>query len=61
MIRSDLTSLCDLTLTPVTRQLGAEGGKVSTGPNQHLVRYVLRAMPFIVFPLTMNFPAVSGS
>jgi len=51
-----LPLITSLTLA-ATIEVGAEGGKTGIGPNAHLVKYFLRAMPIIVFPLTFKFPA----
>ncbi|XP_059480019.1 mitochondrial inner membrane protein OXA1L [Neocloeon triangulifer] len=39
-----------------TIELGTDTAKLSS-QNMHLMKYVLRAMPVIIFPFTMNFPA----
>ena len=39
--------------------MGAEGSLAN--PQMQLARYVLRAMPIIIFPFTINFPGVCRS
>ncbi|KAG0726621.1 Mitochondrial inner membrane protein OXA1L [Chionoecetes opilio] len=39
-----------------TIELGTDGAKLSA-QNMQAVKYVLRIMPFALFPFTMNFPA----
>ncbi|XP_037084728.1 mitochondrial inner membrane protein OXA1L-like [Pollicipes pollicipes] len=51
-----LPAVTALTLL-ATIEIGADGARLPTSPNAHLVKYFLRAMPFVVFPLTINFPA----
>lgn len=37
-------------------ELGADSGKM-TSQNQYLVKYILRAIPVVMLPFTINFPA----
>ncbi|CAB3370105.1 Hypothetical predicted protein [Cloeon dipterum] len=39
-----------------TIEVGTDTARLSS-QNMHLMKYVLRAMPIIIFPFTMNFPA----
>ncbi|CAG7785148.1 unnamed protein product [Allacma fusca] len=41
----------------LTLETGADSARLSSSPNSHLMKYVFRALPLIVFPFTMNFPA----
>lgn len=39
-----------------TIELGTDGARLSS-QNMQAMKYVLRALPFVIFPFTMNFPA----
>lgn len=62
---TDLTMPDQFFLLPVltsatlylTIELGTDGAKLSA-QNMQTMRYVLRAMPLIIFPFTMNFPGI---
>lgn len=41
----------------LTIELGTDGAKLAA-QNMQTMRYVLRAMPIIIFPFTMNFPGL---
>lgn len=41
----------------LTIEVGTDGAKLAA-QNMQTMRYVLRAMPIIIFPFTMNFPGV---
>lgn len=41
----------------LTIELGTDGAKLAA-QNMQTMRYVLRAMPVIIFPFTMNFPGI---
>lgn len=41
----------------LTIELGTDGAKLAA-QNMQTMKYVLRAMPIIIFPFTMNFPGV---
>ena len=41
-------------------QVGADGVRLNANQFGQIMKYFLRAMPVIVFPMTMNFPAVSA-
>lgn len=49
-----LPAITSLTLL-ATIELGIDSGKLNAD-NMQIVRYGLRALPFIIFPFTMNFP-----
>lgn len=51
-----LLPLITCTTLMATVQLGVDGMNVNMS-NGHLVKYALRAMPVIIFPFIMNFPA----
>ncbi|XP_066148333.1 mitochondrial inner membrane protein OXA1L [Euwallacea fornicatus] len=51
-----LPMLTSLTLW-ITIEIGADTAKAST-QSAHLVKYVLRALPIVVLPFTINFPGV---
>ena len=54
-----LCDLCDIYLSViyVIFQLGSDGMK--TGTMNPIMKGVLRALPLIMFPVIINFPAVS--
>lgn len=39
----------------LTIEIGTDGAKL-TAQNMQIMKYVLRAMPIVIFPFTMNFP-----
>jgi len=51
-----LPLLTSLTLF-ITMELGVDGVRLSASTHGQTMRYVMRCIPIIVFPLTMNFPA----
>ncbi|XP_066256093.1 mitochondrial inner membrane protein OXA1L [Euwallacea similis] len=51
-----LPVLTSLTLW-ITIEIGADTAKAST-QSAHLIKYVLRALPIVVLPFTINFPGV---
>jgi len=51
-----LPLLTSLTLF-ITMELGVDGVRLSSSTHGQTMRYVMRTIPIIVFPLTMNFPA----
>jgi len=50
-----LPAITSLTLL-ATIELGIDSGKLNAD-NMQIVRYCLRALPLVIFPFTMNFPA----
>ena len=42
----------------VTIEVGADGAKLNAG-NLQTMKYVLRALPVVILPFTINFPGVS--
>lgn len=40
----------------LTIEIGTDSARLSA-QNMHIMKYVLRAIPVVIFPLTMNFPA----
>ena len=43
----------------VCLQLGVDG--IRADSMSHVMRYVMRAMPFVMLPFIMNFPTVSAA
>lgn len=41
----------------LTIEVGTDGAKLAA-QNMQMMKYVLRAMPVVIFPFTMNFPGV---
>lgn len=62
---TDLTMADQYYLLPIitsatlflTIELGTDGAKL-TAQNMQTMRYVLRALPIVIFPFTMNFPGI---
>lgn len=41
----------------ITLEVGVDGMKLNASQHGHLMKYVFRAIPIIMFPFTLNFPA----
>lgn len=52
-----LLPLITSTTVWITLEIGADGMKLNSPQYSQIMKYVLRGIPIIMFPFTMNFPA----